>query len=53
MLGMVRGLVGGLLGVCLAMAATSAAQAEKRLALIIGNDGYQNVDKLQKAKAGK
>jgi hypothetical protein len=32
---------------CLAM----PAHAEKRLALVIGNDSYQHIDKLLKAKA--
>ena len=28
-----------------------SALAEKRLALVIGNDGYQHIDRLQKARA--
>ena len=30
---------------------TFPALAQKKLALVIGNDGYQNIDRLQKAKA--
>ena len=33
--------------ICLA----ASARAENRLALVIGNDDYQHIDKLQKAKA--
>ena len=43
-----RGFIAGLLAwLCVA----GSALAEKRLALVIGNDAYQHIDRLQKARA--
>ena len=43
-----RGFIAGLLAwLCVA----GSALAEKRLALVIGNDAYQHIDALQKARA--
>ena len=46
MLGLMRGLLAGLLGLCLQLAVTGAAQAEKRVALVIGNSAYKSVPRL-------